>query len=91
MERFVAWCDRNDTPIFVNTLFGCMTKVSHTHSFIPLWQPPFISKLAAEDRCHLNGLAMKNGTPRYVTAISQSDVADGWRDKRHNGGVALSM
>lgn len=66
--------------IFVNTLFSCLATVSESYSFVPLWQPPFISRLAAEDRCHMNGLAMENGQPRYVTAASQSDVADGWRD-----------
>lgn len=77
--------------IFVNTLFNCLATVSHTHSFIPLWQPPFISQLVPEDRCHLNGLAMENGTPRYVTAVSQSDIADGWRDNRHNGGCVIDV
>jgi uncharacterized protein (TIGR03032 family) len=46
-------------PVFVNTLFSCLASVSESHSFMPLWQPPFISKLAAEDRCHLNGLATR--------------------------------
>ncbi len=76
---------------FVNTLFSCLAKVSQTHSFIPLWQPPFISKLAAEDRCHLNGLAIRDGQPRYVTAVSQSDVAEGWRDRRANGGCVIDV
>ncbi|MHC0061786.1 TIGR03032 family protein [Nostoc sp. UIC 10890] len=75
--------------VFVNTLFSCLATVSNTHSFVPLWQPPFISKLAAEDRCHLNGLAMVNGQPRYVSATSMSDVADGWRDHRANGGCVI--
>ena len=77
--------------IFVNTLFSCLATVSETHSFMPLWQPPFISKLAAEDRCHLNGLAMENGSPRYVSAVSQSDIADGWRDRRQNGGCIIDV
>jgi len=80
-----------DMPIFVNTLFSCLATVSETHSFIPLWQPPFISKLAAEDRCHLNGLAMREGEPKYVTAVSQSDVTDGWRDKRRDGGCVVDV
>jgi len=83
--------DAENRIIFVNTLFGCLAAVSETHSFVPLWQPPFLSKLAAEDRCHLNGLAMDAGQPRYVTAVSQSDVADGWRDRRHNGGVVVDV
>ena len=77
--------------IFVNTLFSCLATVSEKYSFIPLWQPPFISKLAAEDRCHLNGLALRDGQPRYVTALSQSDVADGWRDRRPDGGCVIDI
>lgn len=78
-------------PIFINTLFSCLATVSSTHSFVPLWQPPFISKLAAEDRCHLNGLAMVEGKPKYVTSVSQSDVVGGWRDKRHDGGCVIDI
>ncbi len=77
--------------VFVNTLFGCLATVSETHSFIPLWKPPFLSRLAAEDRCHLNGLALENGRAKYVTAVSQSDVADGWRDRRHDGGCVIDV
>lgn len=56
-----------------------------------MWQPAFVSKLAAEDRCHLNGLAMRNGQPAYVTAVSQSDVADGWREHRNDGGIVIDI
>lgn len=77
--------------VFVNTLFSCLATISETKSFVPFWKPPFISKLAAEDRCHLNGLAMRDGQPRYVTAVSQSDVADGWRDKRQDGGCVMDI
>jgi uncharacterized protein (TIGR03032 family) len=78
-------------PVFVNTLFSCLAAPSETHSFRPLWRPPFISRLAAEDRCHLNGLAMGDGRPRYVTAVSDTDVADGWREKRADGGVLIDV
>lgn len=78
-------------PVFVNTLFSCTATVSERHSFLPLWRPSFISKLAAEDRCHLNGVAMLDSEPRYVTSVSTSDVADGWRDKRINGGVVIDV
>jgi len=77
--------------VFVNTLFGCLATASETHSFIPLWRPPFLSKLAAEDRCHLNGLTLRDGWPAYVTAVSTSDVADGWRDHRRDGGVVVDV
>lgn len=81
--------DAAGRPIFVNTLFGCIAAVSDGHSFRPLWKPPFISRLAAEDRCHLNGMAVEDGKPLYATAVSRSDAADGWRDRRSDGGVVI--
>lgn len=78
-------------PLFVNTLFNCIATVSDGYSFKPLWQPPFISKLAAEDRCHLNGMALENGVARYATAVSRSDIADGWRDRRADGGIVIDV
>jgi uncharacterized protein (TIGR03032 family) len=78
-------------PVFVNTLFSCLATVSESHSFAPLWQPPFISRLAAEDRCHLNGVALAEGEPRYATSVSISDVADGWRDHRVAGGIVIDV
>jgi uncharacterized protein (TIGR03032 family) len=78
-------------PVFVNTAFGCLAEVSAGYSFKPIWRPPFITKLAPEDRCHLNGLAMENGKPRYVTAVSRSNVVDGWRDRRADGGIVMDV
>ena len=83
--------DSNGRVVFVNTLFGCLSTKSDTHSFRPLWKPPFISRLAAEDRCHLNGMAMKDGRPKWVSAVSQSDVNDGWRDRRRDGGCIIDV
>lgn len=78
-------------PLFVNTLFSCLARPSRAASFDPVWRPSFISRLAAEDRCHLNGLAMKDGRPAFVTAVGRSDVADGWRDHRLGGGVVIDV
>jgi uncharacterized protein (TIGR03032 family) len=83
--------DAAGRPLFVTTLFSCLATVSDEYSFLPLWMPKFVSKLAAEDRCHLNGLAMEDGQPRYVTAVSASDSADGWRDRRGDGGIAIDV
>ncbi|WP_130471350.1 TIGR03032 family protein [Candidatus Magnetaquicoccus inordinatus] len=83
--------EQNGRLIFVNTLFGCLATLSETHSFKPLWQPHFLSKLAAEDRCHLNGLAMRDGQATHVTAVSEADVADGWREHRVDGGVVIDV
>lgn len=77
--------------VFANTLMSCLSRVSQTHSMTPCWQPPFITKLAVEDRCHLNGLAMKDGNVAYVSCISKSNVADGWRDRRTTGGIIIDV
>ena len=79
------------TPVFVNTLFSCLATPDVATSFRPVWQPPFVSRLAAEDRCHLNGLAMRAGRPAYVTAVARSDTADGWRQHRVAGGLVIDV
>jgi len=83
--------DRAGRIIFVNTKYSCLATVSTRFGFRPIWKPPFISKLAAEDRCHMNGMAMEDGLPRYVTAVSRSDVINGWRERRHEGGVLIDV
>ncbi|QTD56700.1 TIGR03032 family protein [Parasphingorhabdus cellanae] len=77
--------------IFTNTLHNCLSIPSVTHSFKPIWKPEFISALATEDRCHLNGFAMVDGQAKYASAVSQSDQKDGWRDRRHDGGVIIDI
>jgi len=83
--------DASGEPIFVNSLYSCVATVSPKASFKVLWRPPFITKLAAEDRCHLNGLAMKDGAPAYVTAVSKSDSVEGWRDHKRDGGILMDV
>ena len=83
--------DSEGNLVFVNTLYNCLATLSDSYSFKALWQPKFISKLAAEDRCHLNGLAMLEGKPGYVSAVSQSDMTDGWRDNRRDGGCIIEV
>jgi uncharacterized protein (TIGR03032 family) len=78
-------------PVFINTLFGCLATVDEASSFRPVWQPPFLSALRPEDRCHLNGLAMQNGRPRFVTAAARTDTARGWREQRVGGGLVLDV
>ncbi len=68
-----------------------MATLDDDHNFRPLWRPPWISRLAPEDRCHLNGLALRDGRPRYATAVSRSDVNDGWRDRRRAGGIVIDI
>ena len=40
---------------------------------------------------HLNGLAMIDGRPRYVTAHADTDSAQGWRDHKAGGGVLIDV
>ncbi len=83
--------DGKRTPVFVNTQFNCLATISETASFKPWWKPSFISAMVPEDRCHLNGLAMDGARPAYVSAVSRSDVLDGWRERRRDGGVIIDL
>ncbi len=83
--------DRDGRILFVNTRFNCLSTISERHSFRPVWTPPFVSRIVDEDRCHLNGMAMRDGRPAFVTAVSRSDTIDGWRDRRADGGVVVDV
>ena len=84
--------DEAGRVIIVNTSYSCLATTDIKHSFRPIWKPAFISRLAAEDRCHLNGVALgPAGEPRYVTAISRSDIVNGWRERRSEGGVIIDV
>ena len=83
--------DAEGMPLFISARFSCLATTSDRYHFKPLWMPKFITRLAGEDRCHLNGLAVVNGKARYVTACAQTDVVDGWREHRRDGGVVIDM
>lgn len=78
-------------PLFVATRFNCLATLDFRNSFRPVWLPPFIDRVAAEDRCHLNGLAMQDGRPAYVTCVAQTNSGGAWRDHRQSGGVVLDV
>src|SRR5262249_3886517 len=61
------------------------------YSFVPRWRPPLISALAAEDRCHLNGLALAGGRPKYVTALAETDTPQGWRPNKATSGCLIDV
>ncbi|CUS06088.1 TPR repeat-containing protein [Candidatus Promineifilum breve] len=75
----------------VNTRFGCLCTLDADHSFYPRWRPPFLTALAPEDRCHLNGLAMLGGRPQFVTALGETDTRGGWRENKANGGLLMEV
>ncbi len=85
----LAW-GKHDLWI-VNTRFCCLCTLDPDHSFTPRWRPHFVSGLAPEDRCHLNGLAMVGGKPKYVTALGETDTAGGWRANKRSGGILMDV
>jgi uncharacterized protein (TIGR03032 family) len=90
----LAWA--GDELWIVNTRFSCLCKLDRDYSFVPCWRPSFITALAGDDRCHLNGLAIASGerevlTPRYVTALGATDTASGWRQEKATGGCLLDV
>jgi uncharacterized protein (TIGR03032 family) len=83
--------DINDELWVVNTRFCCLCTLDVDHSFCPRWRPSFVSALAPEDRCHLNGLAIVDGHPKYVTALGETDTLAGWRNNKARGGVLIDV
>ena len=77
-------------PLFVNTSFSCLAAVDPGASFRSVWKPGFVTQLAPQDRCHLNGLATDaEGRPRYLTAAAETDSPRGWAAAREGAGVVL--
>jgi uncharacterized protein (TIGR03032 family) len=90
----VAWGagDHGEPDLWVvNTLFSCLAGLDPRYSFVPRWRPPFISGLAPEDRCHLNGLALRDGIPAFVTVMAATDTPSGWRRMRNDSGAVLDV
>lgn len=80
-----------DGIVVVATRFSCLGTLSFEHCFHPGWRPSFVSETAPEDRCHLNGLATVDGTPKFVTALGETDTPGGWRANKATAGVLLEV
>ena len=78
-----------DGVVFASTELNCLGTLSQTRSFQPIWKPRFIDALVAEDRCHLNGVALYEGRPRWVTLVAETNTEDGWREHRRDGGCVI--
>ena len=83
--------DAAGRPIFVATRFNCLATLAERASFTPLWRPPFIDRLAAEDRCHLNGFAAQDGRPAFATCVAATNLAEAWREHRRDGGIVIDV
>lgn len=85
----MAWV--GDELWFVNTAFSCLATRSEMNSFEHRWQPRFVTELVPGDYCHLNGLALREGRVRYVTALGETNAAGGWRENKRSGGVLIDV
>ena len=91
MGHDLAWgCER---LWLVNTLCNGLVTIKGDWSFVPQWQPPFNSGLAAGDGCHLKGLALAEdgSAPVYVTALGEPDTENGWREHKGTGGCLIQV
>ncbi len=86
----MAYAD-DDQLWFVNTRMSCLCTLSQEHSVVPRWRPPWVTEYDIGDRCHLNGLALRDGKPAYVTALGETDKPGGWRDNKADGGLLLRL
>lgn len=75
----------------VNTRFSCLATLDPESSFVPHWRPPFVTELEPSDRCHLNGLALVDGKPKYVTALGETNEMQGWRPNKARGGIVMDV
>ena len=85
----IAW--GTDGLWVVNSTFSCLSTLSPDYSFVARWKPPFISELVPEDRCHLNGMAMRDGKPRYVTTFNKFDERDSWTKENPHDGTLIDI
>lgn len=83
---------RSADILAISTRLSCISRITPSGDFQTDWQPSFISQIAPEDRCHLNGMALRSdGAPSYVTALGATDVRAGWRANRLCGGVMIDV
>lgn len=85
----IAWGDAG--LWVVNSTFSCLATLSPDHSFVARWRPPFITELVPEDRCHLNGMAMQDGKPKYVTTFNAFNSRDSWVNNPSCNGTLIDV
>jgi uncharacterized protein (TIGR03032 family) len=86
----LGW-DQDGSVWIINTRFSCLAKLSDRFCFESVWSPPFIADLVPEDRCHVNGVAFRDGKPIYATCLSATDEQEGWRKALPDNGVLVDV
>jgi len=83
--------DKDNQLWYINTRFSCLCVRNAEYSFEPKWRPWFVDAYAPEDRCHLNGLGMMDGEPKYVSALGSGNAKENWRENKRDGGVIIDI
>lgn len=100
LPRGVYLCGNNDLHDLeyghnglwaVNTRFSCLATFDVNYSFTPRWLPPFVKELTPDDQCHLNGMALLDGKPKYVTALGKTNKKEDWKNNITNGGILMNV
>ena len=75
----------------INTRMSCLCTLDNAYSIVPRWRPHFVSAYDLSDRCHLNGMTLKEGKPAYITALGNTDFGGGWRSNKVDGGLMMNV
>ena len=74
-----------------STTYSALIGLDQDAGHLVRWQPAFISAIEAGDRCHLNGIALRDGEVTTVSALGASDQPGGWRERMADGGVLIDV
>ena len=85
----IAWGDEGLWA--VNSSFSCLCTLEPDYSFVPHWKPHFIDELKPEDRCHLNGMTLRDGKPAHVTTFSTFNEVGQWRKSKEFNGTLMDV
>lgn len=78
-------------PVLVATEVNALVRPSETYSFETVWHPPFLDGAVPGDRCHLNGVAVREGAVFAATLAAPTTTVDGWRAGRFTEGQLWSV
>ncbi|CAK0756370.1 hypothetical protein CCP3SC1_260015 [Gammaproteobacteria bacterium] len=83
--------DANGVVTGIATRINALVTLDERFGVSLRWQPPFIEPIKDGDCCHLNGLALRDGQPAFVTLVGTSNEPGGWRNHCSNGGQVWDL
>lgn len=83
--------DGHGALLLASSRFSLVGKVCGEASIEPVWRPPFISKVLAENRCGLSGLALFDAERHCVSLYSRSDQPGGWKNGCLDSGLVMTI